>query len=132
MGKQPPKCKYCDLTLKWPPWTGKPQRPVEKSGNPHNCPKFKGSGNSNYSTKTKWVKLTKEDYNKCELCPPELGWCLTPETKKKYEQLVCNTLDEHLKLWHPNKERLDAVDFMAITDENKQKIRELRKRTIKK
>ncbi len=37
------------MELKWPPWTGKPQRPVEPSGDPHNCPKYSGGGRKSNS-----------------------------------------------------------------------------------
>lgn len=36
--KDPPKCEDCEKVLKWPKWTGKPERPVEiKDGSKHIC-----------------------------------------------------------------------------------------------
>lgn len=109
MTKPPPKCKHCDLVLKWLPWTGKPQRPVEQSGEDHNCPKFQGGGD--YSKKEKWIKLKAEDFDFCELCGRSL---MKPETFEKYSKLAGLTLEEHLKTFHPNGEILDDIDFMVI------------------
>ena len=100
------------MVLKWPPWTGKPQRPVEKSGQSHECQEF--------GTREKWVKLKTEDHDFCELCG---RFPLKPEVFEKHPQLCGLTLTEHLKLWHPNGEILDDLDFRVMTDKDRDEFR---------
>lgn len=101
------------MDLKWPKWTGKPQRPVETSGNQHDCPEF---GNGGFGKNDKWVKIIKKDLEFCEYCD---NWLLTKEAHEKYPLLNYTSREDHLRMFHPNGEILDWIDWRAIGDEQK-------------
>ena len=60
------------------------------------------------------------DYEFCELCGIHV---YKKETLEKHKQLGGTDLTEHLKIFHPNNEILDEIDFMVISDESKEKFR---------
>ena len=60
------------------------------------------------------------DYEFCELCGIHV---YKKETLEKHKQLSGLNLTEHLKMFHPNNEILDDIDFMVISDEEKNKKR---------
>lgn len=108
--------------MKWPAWTGKPQRPVELSGEAHDCPKFAGKGGK-YQGKSNWAKydLTTKSFDFCEFCGRQP---YTEETFEKYPDLFGLTLEEHIEQYHPNGEILDWIDFKALTPETEKSMRE--------
>ena len=112
-----PICKYCKLTLKWPAWTGKSQRPVEINGKQHDCPKFARGNGEDRKT---WIKLKSTDFRECFLCG---HFILTEEAHKKYPTVNYMSMNDHNKMWHPNGEKLDFVDFKAVSKEDKAKLR---------
>lgn len=112
------KCKYCDAPLKWKkPYTAG-DRPVELSGKEHDCPKFKGKGG--YAKNEKWIVLKADDYEFCNMCA---RFCYKESTFEKYPMIKYVSLEEHIKLYHPNDEILDDIDFMVASDEEKERIR---------
>jgi len=82
----------------------------------HDCPKSTGK----YESKQKWINITSDDLEFCELCG---RFYYKIETFEKYPQLEKQTLEEHVKLWHPNGELLDDIDFMVLDNKQKDKIR---------
>ncbi len=117
MVKDLPKCRKCNMTLKWPEWTGKPQRPVEPNGLPHDCPMF--GGNDSYKG-GKWVNLKKEDLEICVYCG---NWFLTEKSHEKYPNVHYTSKADHIKVYHPNNELLDVVDFMIVDEVYKEELR---------
>lgn len=107
------------MTLKWGPWTGKPSRPVEPSGSPHNCSSF-SKGSEDYGGRKKLVKCTKDMFNMCELCN---RWLFTEETHIQHPQFHHVSMSKHMKMFHPNDEVLDDIDFKVMTDEQKNILR---------
>jgi hypothetical protein len=108
------------MVLKWLPWTGTPQRPVEVSGKEHNCPTFKDKGKNNYSVKEKWVNIMAEDFEFCQFCA---NFTLTEKAHEKYPNVHYISKEEHIKLFHPNDKVLDFIDLKCITDEDKVNLR---------
>lgn len=113
----PPKCRECNMVLKWPKWTGKPQRPVEPTGQLHDCPMF--GGNKSYKGE-KWVNLKKEDLEMCEYCG---RWLLTEKSHEKYPNVNYTSRIDHLQTLHPNGEILDSLDFIVISDVGREELR---------
>jgi len=88
----------------------------------HDCPKSTKTYESKptYSKYESYIKLTDKDFDFCELCA---GFLHKQEVLKKYPTLHGYTLTEHLKMFHPNNEILDYIDFMVITDKEKEEVR---------
>jgi len=83
----------------------------------HNCPKSTGK----YQSKKKdFVKVTDKFFDFCELCSVLF---FKESIKSQYPQFSGEILTEHLKRFHPNNEILDEIDFMVISDEEKEKVR---------
>ena len=84
----------------------------------HDCPKSTGK----YQSKKQkdFVKVTYKFFDFCELCSHLL---FKESIKLQYPQFSGETLTEHLKIFHPNNEILDEIDFMVISDEDKEKLR---------
>jgi len=80
----------------------------------HDCPK------SSSESKFKRINLTNEDHDFCDMCG---RMCIKEEVFEKYPQLGGQTLEEHVESWHPNGELLDDIDFMVLTDKQKDKLR---------
>ena len=91
-----------------------------KEGNWHNCPNSTGKYQS--KNQKNFVKVTDKFFDFCELCSMFL---FKESIKSQYPQFSGETLTEHLKTFHPNNEILDEIDFMVISDEEKEKMRML-------
>ena len=117
-----PTCKYCNITLKWPAWTGTPQRPVEQSGKEHDCPKFAGKGKGKYQGKSNWVKydMKDEDFDFCKFCG---RFCYKESLHIKYPALNYISLDMHINRYHPNGEIMDFIDYKILTKEDEEAMR---------
>ena len=86
--RDPPKCKNCNKVLKWRPWTGKPQPPVDPAtGEPCNC------WRSDKNDKQRF--LGKDSYIKCLYCE---GY---------YQKDKGN--EEHERLYHLNKIKYNGI-----------------------
>ena len=84
-------------------------------GSWHNCP------NTTSKSKQKdFLKVTDKFFDFCELCSHLV---YKESIKLQYPQLNGESLTEHLKIFHPNNEILDDIDFMVISDEDKEKVR---------
>jgi hypothetical protein len=107
-------CKYCQIPLKWKqPYTAG-DRPVELNDQPHNCPNF--SGKKDYTSKKQWSKpLEPNDLEFCDMCD---RWMVTEETHNRRPELHYISKEDHIKMFHPNGEILDDIDFMspAVSD----------------
>jgi len=83
----------------------------------HDCPKT----TSKYQSKpTSNTRLIFSDYEFCELCGIHV---YKKETLEKHKYLGGTDLTKHLKMFHPNNEILDDIDFMVVTDEEKENVR---------
>lgn len=105
------KCPVCKEFINGYEWTvTKTGKKWLKSmnGQWHDCPK----STSKYTgkSKEKWFLLKAEDYIYCDMCG---NWLLSPSTKEKHPDLHYISMDEHIKLQHPNNEILDRVDFIV-------------------
>jgi len=73
--REPPKCRNCDKTLAWKPWTGIPQPPIDPAtGEPCNC----------WRDKDKQRFLGKDAYAKCLYCE---GYYQKDKGNKEHERL---------------------------------------------
>tara|TARA_R110001599_G_scaffold11343_1_gene54151 strand:+ start:203 stop:628 length:426 start_codon:yes stop_codon:yes gene_type:complete len=116
------RCPICKTEQHGYSWTATPKgkkwlKNVE--GKWHDCPKT----TSKYQSKSSFVttvKLVYNDYDFCELCGVLV---YKKETLEKHAQLSGFNLTEHTKVFHPNNEILDDIDFMVISDESKESIR---------
>jgi hypothetical protein len=102
------RCPICKTEQHGYSWTATPKgkkwlKNVE--GNWHDCP----NTTSKYQSKSSFVTTVKLVYKK--------------ETLEKHAQLSGFNLTEHTKVFHPNNEILDDIDFMVISDESKESIR---------
>ena len=105
-----PSCKYCDKPLTWKQPYKKGDRPCEKNGKPHNCPKYQPKGDSEFKSSGKYTIIKKQDIERCMYCKgTNYGYC-----RKDTDELK-----NHMESYHPNKEILYDDDFMAI---NKNKV----------
>jgi len=113
------KCPVCKQWLTGFNWTTTKNNKKwlkNSSGEWHDCPKNKGK----YESNVKWIKLSKNDYEFCELCG---RYGLKESTHLKYPKLSYISKKDHLNLHHPNHEILDDIDFMMFTDEEKERKR---------
>jgi hypothetical protein len=65
------------------------------------------------------------DYVKCELCLGNSGHCFVDDFFERHPEVAGKTLSEHKEMYHPNGEILDDIDFMVLTDEQKERVREI-------
>ena len=84
-------------------------------GSWHNCPNTTGK-----SKQKDFIKVTDKFFDFCELCS---GLLYKESIKSQYPQLHGESLTEHLKTVHPNNEILDDIDFMVLSDEDKEEFR---------
>ena len=116
------RCPICKTEQYGYNWTATPKGKKwlkNAEGKWHDCPKT----TSKYQSKSSFVttvKLVYNDYEFCELCGVHV---YKKETLEKHKQLGGTDLTEHLKIFHPNNEILDDIDFMVISDETKEKFR---------
>ena len=116
------RCPICKTEQYGYNWTATPKGKKwlkNSEGKWHDCPKT----TSKYQSKSSFVttvKLVYNDYELCELCGIHV---YKKETLEKHKQLGGTDLTEHLKIFHPNNEILDEIDFMVISDESKEKFR---------
>ena len=114
------KCKYCDIPLKWKqPYTAG-DRPTELNGKAHDCPKFTGKNTSGFAKFEKRIQLVYNDFEFCDMCA---RYFLTEKTHIKYPSLHYISMGFHKEKYHSSGEVLDDIDFMVITDEQKEKMR---------
>ncbi len=75
-----------------------------------------------YKKKVKMYMGNKKDYVKCELCLGNSGHCFVDDFFERHPEVHGHTLSEHKATWHPNGEVLNDIDFMAINDEEKERL----------
>jgi hypothetical protein len=113
------RCPICKTEQYGYNWTVTPKGKKwlkNKDGKWHDCPANKKTKSQTSS----YLKLVFNDYEFCELCGIHV---YKKETLEKHKQLSGLNLTEHLKMFHPNNEILDDIDFMVISDEEKNKKR---------
>lgn len=116
------KCPVCKTEQNGYDWVRTPKGKKwlrNKDGVWHSCPMTKNKNNSKPSFGS-IVKLTFNDYEFCDLCGNHF---YKKSTKEKYKNIHGDTLTEHLKKFHKNNELLDEVDFMVLTDQEKEEKR---------
>lgn len=85
----------------------KGDRPVELDGRKHNCPKYKPREYDDTLEK----RYTKEDYEKCPLCPVgAFGWLFIHDNGAK---------NRHMKAIHPNGEKYNTEDELSFNKKRK-------------
>lgn len=95
--RDPPKCKNCGKLLKWRPWTGKPQPPVDpKTNEPCDCWKFKSGDKPRF--------LGKDSYVKCLYCD---GYYEKDKDNKEHEMLYHNDKVNKHGIWIIEKQRFE-------------------------
>ena len=115
------RCPICKTEQYGYNWTATPKGKKwlkNSEGRWHDCPKT----TSKYQSKptSSITRLVFNDYEFCELCGVLV---YKKETLEKHKQLSGTDLTEHLNIFHPNNEILDDIDFMVISDEDKEKVR---------
>ena len=112
------RCPICKIEQYGYNWVTTPKGKKwlkNKEGSWHNCPKTAGKLNQK-----DFLKVTDKFFDFCELCSHLV---YKESIKTQYPQLYGESLTEHLKIFHPNNEILDDIDFMVISDESKEKFR---------
>ena len=112
------KCPICKIEQYGYNWVTTPKGKKwlkNAEGSWHNCPK-----NAGKSSQKDFLKVTDKFFDFCELCSHLV---YKESIKLQYPQLYGESLTEHLKIFHPNNEILDDIDFMVISDESKEKVR---------
>jgi hypothetical protein len=115
------RCPICKTEQYGYNWTATPKGKKwlkNSEGRWHDCPKTTSKYQSKPTSST--TRLVFNDYEFCELCGILV---YKKETLEKHKQLGGMDLTEHLKTVHPNNEILDDVDFMVISDEDKEEFR---------
>ena len=114
------KCPICKIEQYGYNWVTTPKGKKwlkNTEGKWHDCPKT----TSKYQSKpTSNTRLIFSDYEFCELCGIHV---YKKETLEKHKYLGGTDLTKHLKMFHPNNEILDDIDFMVVTDEEKENVR---------
>ena len=115
------RCPICKTEQYGYNWTATPKGKKwlkNSEGRWHDCPKT----TSKYQSKptSSITRLVFNDYEFCELCGVLV---YKKETLEKHKQLSGTDLTEHLNIFHPNNKILDNIDFMVISDEDKEKVR---------
>lgn len=102
--------------------TGKKWLFSKKEGRWHDCPLTSKNKNKSEDNLSLLGKFNKDDYDFCDLCS---GFYFKESVFINYPQLVGihQTIQEHKNMWHPNGEILDFIDFMVITEKEKEKKR---------
>lgn len=107
----------------------------DSNGKWHDCPKstnkYTGKQSKGFEKWVKRIPLTDKDHLFCDMCDRFL---LSPETHEKYPLYTFVSTEDHNDMFHPNGEILDNIDFIVISDEEKEKLRIKRnqpKRTVK-
>ncbi len=118
-----PACNKEQHGYKWTRTRNNKKWLMNSEGKWHKCETIESK--KDYQSKPSYskernIKLTWRDFDFCDLCS---GFLYKEETVKRYPQLHGNTLTEHLKIFHKNNEILDDIDFMVLTDEEKEKVR---------
>lgn len=116
------KCPICKLEqygYNWVTTKNNKKWLQNSNGQWHDCPASTSKFKSN-ETFVKRIPLIDKDLMFCYLCD---RFILTPEAHIKYPTLFYISMEEHLKTIHPNKEILDDIDFKAVSEEEKDKIR---------
>ena len=115
------RCPICKIEQHGYNWVTTPKGKKwlrNKDDKWHDCPKTTSKYQSKPTSST--TRLVFNDYEFCELCGVLV---YKKETLEKHKQLSGTDLTEHLKIFHPNNEILDDIDFMVISDEDKEKVR---------
>jgi hypothetical protein len=119
-------CPACtkDLGSNWvwsPTKKGKKWLKNTKSGEWHDCPKSTFKGKSNFQER-KWIKATAKDHEQCEFCG---NWLYTREAHLEHPTWNYISMEDHVKMFHPNGEIMDEIDFKCVSDEEKEEFRRL-------
>jgi len=118
------KCVVCKKEQLGYEWTqtknGKKWLFNKQLGRWHDCPKSTKS--SEFMTKSGLNgKFTRDDYDFCEFCGK---FMYKQSILEQYPSLSAHqNIQDHKAKWHPNGEIFDDVDFMALTEEDKEKKR---------
>ncbi len=114
------KCVVCKKWYDGYEWTitktGKKWLYSIRDGKWHDCPLSKKT----FDYGQKRIEYTKNDYQFCNLCGRMV---IKNEFLNKYPNINQITMEQHQKMFHPNGEILDDVDFMCLTEQQKQTYR---------
>lgn len=92
--REPPKCRSCDKTLIWKPWTGSPQPPIDPAtGEPCDCWKFNKGDKQRF--------LGKNSYIKCPYCE---GYYQKDKGNEEHERLYHPDKVKHFGIWITEKQ----------------------------
>jgi len=81
------------------------------------------------SRQSQETKMKKGDYEKCKFCTGNSGWLLSLQGRERLtERLPQDTMEEHVRKYHPNGEVLDDLDTAVIFSEQREYIREFRRK----
>ena len=117
------RCPICKTEQHGYNWTATPKGKKwlkNAEGKWHDCPKTTSKYQSKPTSST--TRLVFNDYEFCELCGILV---YKKETLEKHKQLGGTDLTKHLNMFHPNNEILDDIDFMVVTDEEKETVRSI-------
>lgn len=121
-----PVCKQEQYGYEWTTTKSGKKWLKNSEGTWHNCP-------ANQKQEVKkgepYTKLVTSDFEFCDMCDT---FIFKKETLKKYPKLGGKNMEEHKKMFHPNDEILDDIDFMVITEKEREKIRQARNQPKRK
>lgn len=117
-----PICKSEQVGYNWTATKNGKKWLKNAKGQWHDCPKStrKYEPRSTFSKYEKYIKLTSNDFDFCEFCD---GFMYKKEILEKYPDIHGKTLTEHIEMFHPNGEILDEIDYMVLSDDQKEKKR---------
>ena len=114
-----PVCKEFIDGYEWKPTKSGKKWLFSASGKGHDCPKSTSKFKSN-ETYVKRIPLIDKNFIFCNLCG---NWLLNAEAHEKYPKLHYISMEVHIKTSHPNGEILDDIDFKAVSNNEKERIR---------
>ncbi len=79
-------------------------------------------------TQTTTMVISDNDYEKCEFCTGNTGWLLTQQGRERLITRDSDTMEEHIRKYHPNGEILDDLDMAVIFPEQRENVREFRRK----
>ena len=80
------------------------------------------------SRQSQETKMKKGDYEKCKFWTGNTGWLLTQQGRERLTDRDSDTMEEHIRKYHPNGEVLDDLDMAVIFPEQKEQVRLYRRR----
>ncbi len=112
-----PICKTEQIGFNWTTTKSGKKWLKNSNGEWHDCP----MSSSSFGGKKEKVRLLIDsDFDFCHDC----GRFFIKESIRDELKIHGDTLEQHIEVWHPNGEILDDVDYMAISEVEREKLRE--------